>query len=244
MATVEKKSQWLPGVGSGEGIGRQCTEDFHKALSREEVVYEKCHDNTDCRVEHTVERVRDICRGIVLREENDAEDNSARLNAARPAEKLAGYNQCNNADKEKRHHKKPDFSVRTKNKIQTEEKHTDNTSDNSAEEAVAAIEPRIPHIISGAEYCADAGEGRVTVDKQIHKGAESCGDCCFYVAHTYAEFERFFTHDLSSYSLMLKNSSAFSVVILPTSSGVTSQSSAIFAAIYGIYAHHPGTKPG
>lgn len=36
MATVEKK-KWLPGVGSGEGIGRQCTEDFQGS---ETIVYD------------------------------------------------------------------------------------------------------------------------------------------------------------------------------------------------------------
>ena len=78
---------------------------FEYAVSREEVVYEERNNNTDCRVKHTVERVPEIRLGSVLREHYDAENNTARLDSARPAEELTRDDEKHDTDKKERHHK-------------------------------------------------------------------------------------------------------------------------------------------
>ena len=65
------------------------------AFTGEEVVDEQCHDDTDCGIEDTVQRVADV--GFDGRaEQHDAQHDAARLNTTRP-EILAEQDQIGRA---------------------------------------------------------------------------------------------------------------------------------------------------
>lgn len=135
-------------------------------LPRKKEIEQKGDDNADARVQHTIQGIGDIgVYGSV--EQDDAKDDTTRLDGAGPAEKQADQNHEDDAHKQKNQHQRMSLSVRTKDDIEPEEPHTEEAANDRAEESVSAVELGIVHIASRAENGTDAGEGRIPAKGEV-----------------------------------------------------------------------------
>ena len=142
------------------------------ALTGEDVVDHPGNDNTDAGIQHSVQRVRDVGvhRSV---EQDDAENDTARLDPAGPFEEAAGDDQQDNADKGTEVHQGVHSAFRMEDDVDAEHSHTDEAADDGSKQSVSAGEPGVTHIVPHTEDRTDAGKGGIAVEGGVKQRTKS-----------------------------------------------------------------------
>ena len=146
--------------------GNMATPDLDNVKSAWGAVCNKSDDEIDALLHQATEDAPVI-------EQNDAENDAARLDPAGPFEEAAGDDQQDNADKGTEVHQGVHSAFRMEDDVDAEHSHTDEAADDGSKQSVSAGEPGVTHIVPHTEDRTDAGKGGIAVEGGVQQRTKS-----------------------------------------------------------------------